>query len=98
MYCCRLVNPELVTYPNALSDEVIANASQLGAPVVVSFVVRNSGPSTIGTISLTVNWPLNATDSGNNYVIYPAQISVRYICKKKSSAPAIIIVWRARFN
>ena len=54
------------------------NVSQLGVNVITSFVVRNSGPSTIPEVELTVWWPLNSTESvaderTGTFLLYPAQ-------------------------
>ena len=59
------------------------NVSQLGANVITSFVVRNSGPSTIPEVQLTVWWPLNSTESAQEermgtFLFYPAQITVSF--------------------
>ena len=73
------MTPELISYAdNSQLNEGIAltNITQLGPPVDVSFLIRNSGPSSIDNIQLDISWPLNGTLTGENYYLYITSIQV----------------------
>ena len=75
-----VVTPEQISYSdNTMINEgdALANVSQLGPPVDVSFVIRNSGPSRIDNILLEISWPLNSTLTGENYYLYITSIQVQ---------------------
>ena len=76
-----VVTPERVSYSDnsAISEGVaLTNVSQLGPPVDVSFLIRNSGPSRIANIQLDISWPLNSSMIGESYYLYVTSIQVRY--------------------
>jgi hypothetical protein len=76
-----VVTPERVSYSdNTVIDEGTAprNVSQLGPPVDVSFLIRNSGPSRIDNIQLDISWPLNGSMIGESYYLYITSIQVCY--------------------
>ena len=81
MTCC-VVMPERVSYSDnsAISEGVtLTNVSQLGPPVDVSFLIRNSGPSRIANIQLdNIIWPLNSSMIRESYYLYVTSIQVRY--------------------
>lgn len=52
-----------------------SQTSQLGGPMVQGqFVVRNSGPSRIPNLQLTILWP-SRTDPDEIFFIYPSMIT-----------------------
>ena len=74
-----VVAPEQVSYSDntAIKEgDVLANVSQLGPPVDVSFLIRNSGPSRIANVQLDISWPLNSSMIGENYYLYITSIQV----------------------
>jgi len=71
-----IVSPEQLTYSRAPPTGNITSVDQLGPMFTVSFVVRNSGPSTVGRIRLVIHWPLNGSNTDGFYYLYPAQFSV----------------------
>ena len=75
-----VVTPERISYSDnsAITDEGVAltNVSQLGPPVDISFLIRNSGPSRIANIQLDISWPLNSSITGENYYLYITSIQV----------------------
>ncbi len=73
-----IVSPEQLAYSRTPPNGSITSVTQLGPRFSMSFVVRNAGPSTVGTIRLTIWWPLNGADTGNFYYLYPAQFSVSH--------------------
>ena len=81
-YTCTtdsVVMPERVSYAdNSQLNEGVAltNITQLGPPVDVSFLIRNSGPSRIGNVQLDISWPLNSTMIGENFYLYIVSIEV----------------------
>ena len=80
-----VVTPEQISYSDnsAISERAtLANVSQLGPPVDVSFLIRNSGPSRIANIQLDISWPLNSTVTGENYYLYITSIQVTRHLKK----------------
>ena len=71
--------PERVSYSDnsAISGGVpLTKASQLGPPVDVSFLIRNSGPSRVSNTQLDISWPLNSSKIGKNYYLYITSIQV----------------------
>ena len=76
---CRIVSPEQLTYSRVPPNGSITRVDQLGPTFSVSFVVRNSGPSTVTNIKLVIYWPLNSTNSDGFYYLYPAEFSVSFI-------------------
>ena len=75
-HSASLTFPEQISYNSIPPANRLVNASQLGVPFLTTFIVRNSGPSTIPNIQLTINWPLNGTETGSNFYLYPALIRV----------------------
>ena len=74
-----VVTPEQISYSdNTVINEgdTPQNVSQLGPPVDVSFLIRNSGPSRVDNIQLDISWPLNGTLTGENYYLYITSIQV----------------------
>ena len=69
------VVPEQLSYASVSSTDELVNVTQLGPEFRTSFVVRNSGPSTVPSVSLTISWPLNGMETGNNFYLYPTIIS-----------------------
>lgn len=69
------VDPEQVTYStsNISSSSNITDVTDLGPRINVSFVIRNSGPSTVPNIQLSIFWPLQPPDEDLLYYLYPAQ-------------------------
>ena len=67
----------------------LSNVSQLGSPVDVSFLIRNSGPSRIPNIQLDIMWPLNSTLTGENYYFYITSIRVLL---------ALLMIFTLHFN
>ena len=45
-----------MSYTSIVPADPIVNASQLGPVFLTSFVVRNSGPSTVPNVQLVINW------------------------------------------
>ena len=79
LFLHSVVIPERVSYSDnsAISEGVaLTNVSQLGPPVDVSFLIRNSGPSRISNIRLDISWPLNSSMIGENYYLYITSIQV----------------------
>ena len=77
-----VVTPERVSYSdNSVINEGTAprNVSQLGPPVDVSFLIRNSGPSKTSNVQLDISWPLNSPGIGENYYLYITSIQVQSI-------------------
>ena len=72
----RLVFPEVASYSNVPPNSSISSVTELGPSVRTTFVVRNSGPSPVPTVELTVMWPIDGQDTGFNTFVYPASISV----------------------
>lgn len=75
--------PERVSYSDnsAINDGFasLTNVSQLGPPVDVPFLIRNSGPSRVPNIQLDILWPLNGPTIGENYYLYVTSIQVYII-------------------
>ena len=75
------MTPEQISYSDnsVISGETpLKNVSQLGPPVDVSFLIRNSGPSRVPNIQLDILWPLNGTLTGETYYLYITSIQVSY--------------------
>jgi len=53
------VVPEQISYSNTAPNGNVTNVTQLGPAVRTSFVIRNSGPSTIPTIRLVIKYVTN---------------------------------------
>ena len=72
------MTPEVISYSNTPPNDTVVNATQLGPAFSVSFVVANTGPSTVRMVSLVINWPLSRTDAQDEeaFFLYPAQITV----------------------
>ncbi len=70
------VFPESISYADTAPDAIIENVTQLGPSVRTTFVVRNSGPSTVPTVELNIMWPFEGTDSGVHSFLYPAAVTV----------------------
>ena len=73
-----VVTPELISYAdNSQLNEGVAltNITQLGPPVDVSFLIRNSGPSRIDHVQLDISWPLNSSTIGENFYLYIVSIN-----------------------
>ena len=51
----------------------ITEVAELGPAVSGLFVVRNSGPSVIPNLLLTIFWP-SMGDSDGNFIIYPSRV------------------------
>ena len=73
---CRVVSQESISYSNNPANGTIQNVTQLGPRFTTSFVVRNSGPSDVSTISLVINWPLQAPNVNGTYLLYPLEVEV----------------------
>lgn len=74
----RNVFPEQISYSNNATDAAVQNVTQLGPSFTTTFTVRNSGPSTVREISLTINWPIQTIGANSDtYFLYPAAVSVR---------------------
>ena len=74
-----VVTPEQISYSDSTmikEGDAPRNVSQLGPPVDISFLIRNSGPSSIDNIQLDISWPLNGTLTGENYYLYITSIQV----------------------
>eukprot|EP00731_Ephydatia_muelleri_P004035 Em0002g211a len=50
------------------------SASSLGPSILTTFTVRNAGPSTIPLVQLNIYWPLNSSETGNNYYLIPTSL------------------------
>ena len=72
------MTPEVISYSNNPANETLVNVTQLGLRSVTSFVVRNTGPSTVDVISLVIDWPSQSTELGSNgtYLLYLASASM----------------------
>ena len=74
-----VVTPERISYAdNSQLNEGVAltNITQLGPPVDISFLIRNSGPSRINNVQLDISWPLNSSMIGENFYLYIISIKV----------------------
>ena len=80
VFAHSVVTPEQVSYADnsQLIDGgmELTNIAQLGPPVDVSFLIRNSGPSVVSNIQLDIQWPLNSLMTGENYYLYITSIQV----------------------
>ena len=77
-----VVTPEQVSYSDNTvikEGDILANVSQLGPPVDVSFLIRNSGPSRINNVQLDISWPLNSSMIRENYYLYITSIQVELV-------------------
>ena len=73
------MTPEQISYSDnsAISEgDALTNVTQLGPPVDVSFLIRNSGPSRIANIQLDILWPLNSTLTAESYYLYITSVKV----------------------
>ena len=77
---CSTVTPERVSYADNSrlneSQEALADITQLGPSVGVSFRIQNNGPSSVPNIQLDIQWPLNSSVIGENYYLYITSIRV----------------------
>ena len=87
-----VVTPELISYAdNSQLNEGVAltNITQLGPPVDISFLIRNSGPSRINNVQLDISWPLNSSMIGENFYLYITSIQVRLIGLSKCQSNSL---------
>ena len=82
-----VVTPTQISYSDNTQlsgDTPLVNVSQLGPAVDVSFLVRNSGPSRVPSISLEIMWPLSSTLTGENFYLYITSVQVGYVINYSS--------------